>query len=75
MNPPVDKTKLKRYQNVTNCVALARNTERLQALIDRGWVMFSEKDGLSKVKPWTDDFMSILIPLVEGTSKGWAKLM
>jgi spermidine synthase len=75
MNPPADKTKLKRYQNVTNCVALARNTERLQVLIDRGWVMFSEKDGLSKAKPWTDDYMSILIPLVEGTRKGWAKLM
>jgi hypothetical protein len=56
-------------------VALARNTERLQVLIDRGWVMFSEKDGLSKAKPWTDDYMSILIPLVEGTRKGWAKLM
>jgi len=65
MNPVADKAKLERYQNATNWVAIARNTARLQALIDRGWVMFGEKDGLSKVKPWTDDYMSIFIPLIE----------
>jgi spermidine synthase len=76
MNPMADRSKLERYQNATNCVAIARNTARLQALIDRGWVMFSEKDGLYKVKPWTDDHMSIFIPLTETMKRGgWANLM
>jgi len=75
MNPFISKDKIKKYQNATNCVAIARNTARLQPLIDRGWIMFSEKDGLSKVKPWTDDYMSILIPLIETAKNGgWANL-
>jgi spermidine synthase len=65
MNPFVKKEMLKKYQNTSNCVAVTRNPMRLQALIDRGWVMFSEKDGLPKVKPWTDDYVNILSPLIK----------
>lgn len=65
MNPIVEKDKLEKYQNPSNCVAVARDRVRLQALIDRGWVVMGEKDGLSKVDPWTDDHMSIVVPLIE----------
>ena len=65
MNPIVGKDKLEKYQNATNCVAIARNRLRLQVLINRGWVEMGKKDGLSKVKPWTDDHMSIIGPLIE----------
>jgi len=75
-NPFVSRDKLKKYQNATICVALARNMTRLQPLINRGWVMFAESDGLSKVKPWTDDYMSIFLPLIETIKRGgWANFM
>jgi spermidine synthase len=76
MNPVADKAKLERFQMASTYVAIARNTARLQALIGRGWVMFGERDGLSKVKPWTDDYMSILLPLIEGMkNRGLTNLM
>jgi spermidine synthase len=76
MNPAVDKTKLERFQMANNYVAVARNTARLQALMSRGWVMFGERDGLSRVKPWTDDYMSILLPLMETMkNRGLTNLM
>jgi hypothetical protein len=49
---------------------LARNPMRLRPLIDRGWTLFSEKDGLSKIKPWTDDYINILAPLIERMKSG-----
>lgn len=65
MNPIVGREMLKKYQNTSNCVAVARNPMRLRPLIDRGWIMFSEKDGLPEVKPWTDDYINILTPLLK----------
>jgi hypothetical protein len=43
---------------------------RLRPVIDRGWRPFSEKDGLSKVRPWTDDYINILAPLIEKKKRG-----
>jgi hypothetical protein len=38
--------------------------------MDRGWTSFGEKDGLSKVRPWTDDYINILAPLIEKMKRG-----
>ena len=70
MNPIVSREKLKKYENTSNCVAVARNPMRLRPLIDRGWTLFSEKDGLSKIRPWTDDYINILAPLIERMKRG-----
>jgi len=64
-NPIIEKFKLEKYQNSNDCVAIARTPKRLQRLIERGWVMFDEKDGIRQVRPWTDDCMSIFLPLIE----------
>jgi hypothetical protein len=66
----VSRERLKKYENTSNCVAVTRNPVRLRPLIDRGWRPFSEKDGLSKVRPWTDDYINILAPLVEKMKRG-----
>lgn len=67
MNPIGDKKKLMRYQESANCVAIARNSVRLQSLIERGWKRFGNKDGLPGTKPWTDDHINIIKPLMEKT--------
>jgi len=74
-NRIVEKDKLEKYQNAANWVAVARNRMRLQVLIDRGWVVMGEGDGLSKVKPWTDDHMSIVVPLIEMMKRNFSKFM
>ena len=70
MNPIVSRERLKKYENTSNCVAVTRNPMRLRPLIDRGWRRFSEKDGLSRVRPWTDDYINILAPLIEKMKRG-----
>jgi spermidine synthase len=72
MNPIVGREKLRKYENASNCVAVSRNPMRLRPLIDRGWTPFSEKDGVSRVQPWTDDYINILTPLIETTKRGAA---
>jgi len=69
MNPIARKEKIRKYQNPADCVAVARNPVRLRALIDRGWARFSDEDGLSKIKPWTDDYINIIRPLMERTKE------
>jgi len=70
MNPIVGRERLKKYENTSNCVAVARNPMRLRPLMDRGWTLFSEKDGLSRVRPWSDDYINILAPLIEKMKRG-----
>jgi hypothetical protein len=65
MNVLLPKQKTGNYQLFPSLVAIARNPERLKTLIDRGWVGFSEKDGLTKVRPWTDDYINVITPLRE----------
>jgi hypothetical protein len=65
MNVQVPNERLEKYQLSPLLVAVAKKPKRLQALIDRGWIKFSEKDGLPKVKPWTDDHIDIITPFVE----------
>lgn len=64
MNVPPPKTTLRRHQNPNQCYVLARRAERLQPLLDRGWIAVGAGDGLEEVTPWTDDFVNILVPLV-----------
>jgi spermidine synthase len=74
-NRIVEKDKLEKYQNAANWVSVARSKMRLQALMDKGWVMMGEEDGLSKVKPWTDDHMSIVVPLIEMMKRNFSKFV
>jgi hypothetical protein len=65
INVPATSDKLKYYQNATWCVVLARNPERLQPLVNKGWIRLGKGDGLSESAPWTDDYINILAPLIE----------
>ena len=65
INVPATSDKLKYYQNATWCVVLARNPERLQPLVSKGWIRLGKDDGLSGSAPWTDDYINILAPLIE----------
>ena len=64
INVPPTRDKLKAYENATWCVVLARNPERLQPLLDRGWKLLGNDDGLNEAAPWTDDYINILSPLI-----------
>ncbi|MFW9942196.1 MAG: spermidine synthase [Candidatus Thorarchaeota archaeon] len=69
-SPPIEeKKKLEGYQSNSICVVLARDPDIFSPLIDRGWIMFNDKDGLPKVTPWTDDYINILVPLMLQTKK------
>jgi spermidine synthase len=65
VNNMASKGKLEGYQTPPNCVVLAKNPKRLQTLVDQGWIMFSKKDGLGHVRPWTDDYIDVISPLAE----------
>jgi spermidine synthase len=65
VNNMAPKWKLEGYQTPPNCVVLAKNAKRLQALIDQGWIMFSKKDGLGHARPWTDDYIDVISPLAD----------
>jgi len=65
MNVPVPYERLEAYQLSPNLVAVAREPRRLKVLTDRGWIRFSEKDGLPEVRPWTDDRIDIITPFKE----------
>ncbi len=65
MNNMMPKKRLEKYQTPPNCVVLTKNPRRLQSLVDRGWIMFGKKDGLGEVKPWTDDYIDVISPLME----------
>ncbi len=71
INVPVTRDKLKYYQNASWCVALSRSPERLQPLVDRGWVRLGKNDGLNGSAPWTDDYINILAPLAENIRYHW----
>jgi hypothetical protein len=73
INVPVTRDKLKYYQNASWCVALSRSPERLQPLVDRGWVRLGKDDGLNGSAPWTDDYINILAPLVENLRYHWSE--
>jgi hypothetical protein len=70
-NVPTPKTELKANQSATWCVVLARNPDRLAALVRKGWIPFGPGDGLREVTPWTDDYINILLPLRDGMRERW----
>jgi hypothetical protein len=74
INVPATRDKLKYYQNATWCVALAKDPERLQPLVNRGWIRLGKDDGLTGIAPWTDDYINILTPLIENLKYNWARL-
>jgi hypothetical protein len=51
---------LKVYESKSLYVALTKYSERLEPLLDRGWKLFGEDDGLKCISPWTDDHIDIL---------------
>ncbi len=65
MNVPVPIERLEQHQLSPILVAVTREPKRLQGLIDRGWIRFSKKDGLSNVRPWKDDHINIITPFKE----------
>jgi predicted O-methyltransferase YrrM len=65
MNAMVPREKLEQYQLSSDLVAVTRESRRLQVLVDRGWIRFGEKDGLPKVRPWTDDQIDMITPFKE----------
>ena len=67
MNIPPLQSQLRPYQAPSQCLVLARHPDRLEPLLDRGWVRLGPGDGLTEASPWTDDYINILSPL-------WAKL-
>jgi hypothetical protein len=67
MNIRVPETRLGPDDISPQCLVLARNPERLQPLIARGWLPLGPDDGLPAAAPWTDDYINILAPL-------WANL-
>jgi len=60
-----------RYSIQGQCVAVSIDPERLQPLINRGWLPFGKGDGLRDMKPWTDDYINILAPLAKATRSKW----
>ena len=64
-NTPVAKDQLRPEQIDTRCVALTGNRGSLQPLLETGWVLLGEDD-LKTMEPWTDDYINILEPLLEG---------
>ena len=65
INVPMKSDKLKPYEVPTTCLVLARSPENLQPLIEQGWVMLGNNDGLVDMAYWTDDYINILAPLAE----------
>jgi hypothetical protein len=65
INFPPSSDKLKVHEYATWCVVLARNPERLQPLLSRGWKLLGKDDGLNEAAPWSDDYINILSPLIE----------
>jgi hypothetical protein len=56
-------TNLKVYQNRALYIALTKDSEPLESLLDRGWKLFGEDDGSKYISPWTDDHINILASL------------
>jgi len=65
INVPMKSDKLKPYDVPTTCLVLARSPKNLQPLIEQGWVMLGNNDGLVDMAYWTDDYINILAPLAE----------
>jgi hypothetical protein len=52
-----------RYRMTTVYVALSGEAGALDALARRGWAPFGPADGIVPCRPWTDDYVNILVPL------------
>jgi spermidine synthase len=63
-NIPLKKASIGKYDSPALCVVFSRKAANLQPLIQRGWVPFSDHDGIAKTVPWTDDYINILSPLL-----------
>jgi hypothetical protein len=46
-------------------VVLTRGPERLDPLLQRGWVPLEKADGFATMSPWTDEYVNVLHPLIE----------
>jgi hypothetical protein len=59
-----------RYRMTTVYVALAGESRGVEALIRRGWTPFGAGDGIALCRPWTDDYVNVLVPLAEKMRAG-----
>lgn len=59
-----------RYRLTTVYVALAAEPGRLAALKERGWIPFGTEDGIAACRPWTDDYVNVLVPLAAKIGAG-----
>lgn len=64
MNVPVSKERLESFQEPDQCVVLTRSPDRLEPLVNRGWIGMGQADGLEQIAPWTDDYINVLAPLM-----------
>jgi hypothetical protein len=53
-----------RYRLTTVYVALAGKAGALETLVRRGWRPFGSEDGIGSCRPWTDDYVNVLVPLL-----------
>jgi hypothetical protein len=68
INTPPAIEQLEPEQSSTLCVVLSGNPQRLQPLLEAGWVLFGE-DGLRKMTAWMDDYVNVLEPFQEGIKR------
>ncbi len=54
-----------RFPVRTVYAALSRDAEAIRSLAERGWTPFGNGDGLPACRAWSDDYINILIPLIE----------
>ena len=66
MNMPPAQDTRGPFDNFAQCVVFAREAKTLEPLVRRGWGPFGEGDGLHKTVAWTDDYINILSPLIDG---------
>ncbi|MGV8080832.1 MAG: spermidine synthase [Syntrophales bacterium] len=59
-----------RYRLTTVYVALAAEPGRLVSLAERGWIPFGAEDGIANCRPWTDDYVNVLVPLAAKIRSG-----
>ena len=54
-----------RFPVRTVYAAFSRDADAIHSLAAKGWMPFGDQDGLPVCRAWSDDYINILIPLIE----------
>ncbi len=54
-----------RFPVRTVYAAFSRDADAIHSLSRNGWMPFGDRDGLPECRAWSDDYINILIPLIE----------